>query len=55
MTPLEAQRLYEIAQHYPYVVILPNGEMYGVESKADGETLIEYELQALHERMVEHG
>ena len=50
MNTVDAMKLYEIAMRYPFVVFLPNGEMYGVDSKQEGETLLDYERQYIVER-----
>lgn len=52
MNTVDAQKLYEIATSYPFVVCLPNGEMYGVDSIEEGHALMIYERQAIVEMMI---
>ena len=50
MNTVDTKKLYEIAIRYPFVVFLPNGEMYGVDTPDEGEALMEYERQYIMER-----
>ncbi len=50
MNTVDAKKLYDIATHYPFVVFLPNGEMYGVDSPQEGDILMDYERQYIMER-----
>ena len=52
MNIVDAMKLYEIATRYPFVVCLPNNEMYGVDSIEDGHALLIYERQAMLELMI---